>query len=365
MNRKKILIFADFNNPLFYDRVAMLESPEHTLILIQNADGKPLTPQALLQLSHHRIIMSPAIAQRPLRYAVSMLLTLFRILIHQPDLIVVHWASRLYQNLILGLFGPKTIVHTMGGDIDSDQDAVGNKCYFTRHLLAKARFITVKSRYMRQMLIRNFPSIDPQKIHLLSWGVDPGFSTDTPLESETAHFFEEGPVFFCMRAMRPFYRKREILDAFRHYKQNMSGKGKLLVSTYGADPNYLETYQKALATYGLKEEVMLVNIPHAKMSAYLHAAAATVTYSKSDGLPQSVLESLAAQTWVIANDLPHFDEILEKRTNAFIFQNDKELIDAFASIGNRRAAFQNPEKATACLERKRQQKTYLTLCQSI
>ena len=149
----------------------------------------------------------------------------------------MHWASRLYQNLLLALWGERVIVHTMGGDIDSKQDFKGKKKRWTQLLLRYCRVITIKSRAMREML-----SVCDSKIHYLSWGVEDRFLQKTTKEEqlELQHKLygrEFDYLFFSIRAFGAFYQQKEIMEAFLQNFRNNSRIG-LLVSLFRKDEEY-------------------------------------------------------------------------------------------------------------------------------
>ena len=130
-----ILVFADLKSPLIHDRVQFLNQLDIDIVLVHNADGYALSQELYNRYDGFKIIESPPIAFKYLRYTYSVFLTFLLLVKYRPKLIVVHWASRLFQTLPLILFSKKLIVSTMGSDINQEVDAKGIKYIFTQILL--------------------------------------------------------------------------------------------------------------------------------------------------------------------------------------------------------------------------------------
>lgn len=320
-----ILILADLHAPFIKDRILMLKDLPYTKYILHNANNQPLTRKIVESYERFRVLEHPKISNVKLRYLYSFFYTLYLLLRFRPKLIVVHWASRLYQNLLLALWGSRVIVHTMGGDIDKAQDYCGKKAFFTSMLLRKCKIITVKSDYMLQMLKSLQIPLEFCKVKKLSWGVEKRFfncdlSQRVNLQKK---FFgrEFDCVFFSIRAFTPFYHTREILQAFVEIFSDSPNVG-LVVSTMRKDIKYFEGYAPELPNIFYRE------INFDDIHQYLFASDIVVSYSCSDGLPQSFLESIAAGKLIVANNLAQYSKLLIDGENSVLFSKDSELPQA-------------------------------------
>ncbi|MDE5603560.1 MAG: hypothetical protein K2I71_06570, partial [Helicobacter sp.] len=152
----------------------MLEDLPYKKYILHNANNQPLSLEILKSYAKFTILEHPKINSIKLRYLYSFFYTFYLLITLNPKLIVVHWASRLYQNIPLSLWGKRVIVHTMGGDIDPKQDYEGKKKFFVDRLLKAARVISVKSVFMQEIL-QGHNSELKDKIVILSWGVEERF----------------------------------------------------------------------------------------------------------------------------------------------------------------------------------------------
>ncbi|WP_300796969.1 glycosyltransferase [Helicobacter sp. UBA3407] len=319
------MILADLHSPFMKDRILMLKDLPYTKYILHNANNQHLTHKIVESYDGFKVLEHPRISNVKLRYLYSFFYTLYLLLRFRPELIVVHWASRLYQNLLLALWGRRVIVHTMGGDIDKMQDYYGKKAFFTSILLQKCRVITVKSDYMLQMLKSLQIPLEFHKVKRISWGVEKRFFNDDL--SQRANLQRQllgrefDCIFFSVRAFTPFYHTREILQAFNEVFGNSSNVA-LVVSTMRKDIKYFESCATKLPN------IFYCKVNFDDMHQYLFMSDIVVSYSCSDGLPQSFLESVAAKKLIVANNLAQYSELLTDGENSVLFNKDSELPQA-------------------------------------
>ena len=323
-----ILILADLTSPLMKPRIRMLKDLPYKKYILHNANNIILNDEQKSGLEDFIILEHRQIDSIRLRYLYSFFYTLFLLLRLNPKLIVVHWASRLYQNILLALWGKRVIVHTMGGDIDSTQDCKGKKRFFIVMLLRQCRIVTTKSDYMSRMLQALQIPLENDKIKQISWGVEERFFVgDSSTESQKLSLQEQlfgrtfDVLFFSIRAFTPFYHSKEILESFLKIFAN-SPHVALLVSTMRKDAKYFDAYALNLPN------LFYCEIAPSAIHRYLFASDVVVSYSQSDGLSQSLLEAVAARRLVVANDLPQHREILRNGYNAVLFENETDLPNA-------------------------------------
>ncbi|MDY2584242.1 MAG: hypothetical protein SOW07_01130, partial [Helicobacter sp.] len=112
---RNLLILADLTSPLMLPRITMLKELPYKKYILHNANNIPLSEEVLKQYEGFEVLVHKQITSLRLRYLYSFFYTLYLLITLNPKLIVVHWASRLYQNILLALWGRRVIVHTMGG----------------------------------------------------------------------------------------------------------------------------------------------------------------------------------------------------------------------------------------------------------
>lgn len=352
-----ILAFGDVNSPLIPSRIAILKELGEEVIVVANANCKDV-PQSDLQ-----IIKPQCFKNRTLRYVVNTLFTFWLIAKYRPKLIVVHWASRLYQTLAFLPFSNKLIVSCMGGDIDKAQDFRGNKAFWVSLLLRNAAAITVKSDYMKSMLLSNVAGLDERRVYIINWGVDDIFFS-APKNEMIEEIKAKAYTFFCIRSMQPFYRKGEILNAFLRFKEVSLCEAKLIISTFAADVGYLRKLKSIAEQSVFGRDVVFLNIPHDVMPSVLASVDAVVSFAPADGLPQSFMESLAAGKLIIASDLDNYKEILNS-DNSILCRDVDSLQKAFCEAKKTSKKSLLNDKIKEILDSHQQSQKYIKLCASI
>ena len=96
-----ILILADLTSPLMKPRILMLKDLPYKKYILHNANNIVLNKNVLNDYQEFIVLQHPIIASVRLRYFYSFFYTLYLLIKLNPKLIVVHWASRLYQNILL------------------------------------------------------------------------------------------------------------------------------------------------------------------------------------------------------------------------------------------------------------------------
>lgn len=324
---RNILILADLAAPFMLPRIAMLRELPYKKYILHSANNIKLSQEVLENYRDDFIVLEHRkINNRHLRYLYSFFYTLYLLIRLNPKLIVVHWASRLYQNLLLALWGERVIVHTMGGDIDSKQDYNGHKQKFTALLLRKCRIVTIKSQAMLKMLEKI--NIDLSKVIYLSWGVEQRFWQSVSREEQTRlqqklYGKEFDCLFFSIRALSAFYQQKEIIESFTlEFKNNM--RVGLLVSFLRKD----EAYFHSIANID-SENLLFKEIPHKEMEQYLMSCDCVISFSQSDGFSQSIMEAAALKKWVLTDSIAHHSEVLRDKENAIYCENVLELTKGF------------------------------------
>ncbi|OVE82223.1 hypothetical protein BVY03_01430 [bacterium K02(2017)] len=367
MESKKIIIFADIKSVLLFDRVSILDTIPGEKIVVPNADAFENSKILLEKYSKHNIVQVSNSKYRWLRYLLSTFQTAYLLFKIKPDLIIIHWASRLTQNIVLGLFGSKAIVSTMGGDVCKIQTPGKFKQFFIKFLLRRVNFITVKSKEMMSKIKDLIPDIEVEKVKVVSWGVDPRFinpSKNLDLLNEL-NLGVDQKVFISIRSLTPFYRVKEIVEAFILYKIKYNTDDVLIVSEQGLDKIYKNSIIKKINASKFSKSIIFKQINHAEMQDYLSICTAIISNTYSDGLPQSMMEAVAAQKWIMSNDLKEYHGMLFNTKNALLFTDISGLVDLFAKAREAQYIKTTDKSIAHLLNQNEQNKAYLELCHKI
>jgi len=364
-----ILVFGDGESVLIQKRVAILGSLPQKKIFIQNSTGKRLSEQAKSYLKAFEIIEQPLIKNRAIRYALSCFLTLFFILKFRPSLIVVHWASRLYQNIIFRFFANRVFVTVMGGEIMPDQEGKHpKKRFYTKLLLNKANYMTTESAYMKRLMIDDFECAD-ERILVCNFGVEESFYNPKIDESlyEKLGILRGVKVFFSMRAMEPFYQIDAIVKQFIEFKQKTGSSAVLIVTANRSSAEYLAFIEGMVNGSFIQDSIKIVkNIIHEDIDKYISLSSAVISMAPSDGLPHTMLECLAARKFMIFRNLPQYEGFLEHQKSAFLVDNEQALVDAFLYVEKSESLDYTPSKeALSLIDKNILTKKYLSICKEI
>lgn len=330
-----ILVFGDGESVLIQKRVEPLLKLPQNKIFIHNATGKKLTDSAKQYFKDFLIIEQPIINNRTLRYIFSSLATLFLIIVYRPRLIVVHWASRLYQNLVLSIFAKKSFVTIMGGEIMPDQEGKHpKKSWYTRFLLKRAAYKTTESAYMKKIMTSEF-ECEEDSILVCNFGVEESFykSKKEDYLYDKLSFPRGVKIFFSMRAMEPFYGTHLIVERFIDFKKRSGSDAFLVVTANRSSPEYRASIEEMVLMSEFAQSIKIVsNIAHEDIADYIALSDAIISMAPSDGLPHTMLECLAARKFMVFRDLPQYEGFLEHKKNAFLVKDEDALFDAFLFV---------------------------------
>lgn len=362
-----ILILADLASPLIKSRIGMLQELGCSNYILHNASCLKLQSNIIKEYSKLGIVLqNPTIKSAKIRRFVSFFLTFYLVLRLRPRLIVIHWASRLFQSVALGLFGSRVIVHTMNGDINPLYDGKGKKKKFTSFLLSRAAIITVKSEYGLTLLKDVFSPKLLDKTHIVSWGVDRTLLKANSFNARNRlGILNESKFVFCPRSMQSIYHKIEIAKAFFSYLETSEEEAYLVVSVVNPHENYFREYKNFIATSKYAEKVILLVLSHEEMPVFLSQANAVVSYTKSDGLSQTIMEALCVGARIICYDMLDYENILVHRQNSFLFKNNDGIesgIEYFLECDHRISTL--PYIADM-LDYEVQRQKYIELCKTI
>jgi len=218
---------------------------------------------------------------------------------------------------------------------------------------------------MKESIIKNFPKVDPLKIELIHWGVDKRFYTNKKDEAllEQLKLGRNKKVFFCIRSMSSSYHKHEILKAFLSYKEKFKNSDLLLISSmqsYNNSNHYFDELCNIIERSKFKEDIVIVDIAHKEMHKYLSVCDAVVSFSKTDGLSQSLMEATASKKFCFTYDNNNHKDIITHKDNGYYFKDMHGLEKAFSYKFDKKLKGYN-----VSLNKEEQTKKYLNICRKI
>jgi len=127
-------------------------------------------------------------------------------------------------------------------------------------------------------------------------------------------------VVLSPKILRPLYRVHLVVEAMsavsRAFPETM-----LLVTEYSPDLEYRAEIARLVADLGLGDHVMFCgSVDHAEMPRYYSLAEIAVAIPSSDGLPQTLLESMACETPNLLSKLPRYEEIVRHEESAYFVE---------------------------------------------
>ncbi len=203
------------------------------------------------------------------------------------------------------------ILSTMGGDVFLEEQQKITR--FTRAntltSLKDAARVTTLSLYMTERLKQL--GIKSKNILLDYWGIE-NFWFEKADTSHTVKKYDlknSHPIIFSPRLMQPLYNIHVILEAVKELKQQLP-QIKLILSQYGSCSTYKQVIMENITNWGLQDNIVFLpeDTAREKLPPVYQVSDITVMLPPSDGMPMSLLESIASQTPVIGSDIPHYQQ---------------------------------------------------------
>ena len=313
--KPKILVVACADSPLL--RARALVPVAGGVDVVWFSESRQI-PQGECQIVHS-----------PLTNCWGRLLTWLRFLLvysrERPDLLHVHWA--VFPPLLLRSSWKNLIVTPMGSDILLP-GLLGFRQWIVKRVLARANVVTSKSEFMDDSLKKL--GVDKGRMTRMTWGVAEEFFAlrerrcDSRIQLGIA---DPTTVFFSPRALKPLYRVDLIIGAFVEFLRN-GGDGVLLVSEmFGDDRTGMRLRELAGEYVAAKRIRFLGSLTTDEMKTCY----AVVSFAASDGMPQTLYETMAAGCFPVFTDLPQYHALLVHEKNSFLCRMDdgRSLLDGF------------------------------------
>ena len=256
----------------------------------------------------------------------------------RPDIVHVHYARGLAWGLLPARPHP-LVVTPWGSDVLEEQGAFKEwySKLLTTRLLRSADLVTVHSAYMEQRMRSLLPAT--ASVTRIGWGVDlkmfrPGLDTQDLRKQWGLRPSDR--VIFSPRIAQPFYRLDVVVKALARVIATIKD-AVLVISEQRADRNYVEQLRREAQEGGVADRVMFAGtIPYEDMPRWYNLADAVVMIPRSDGMPNTLLESMACGAVPVLSRLPQYAELIRHQQNGFIVDPEPEevagaLVEALAA----------------------------------
>lgn len=231
----------------------------------------------------------------------------------KPDVVHVHYAYNTWAWMAGALGARPLLVSVMGGDVLFEEQGTPTPrgIALTKQLFAAADRITSKSDYLIGVL-NSFGGYRA-KAERIVWGVDP--DQFKPLNASALRqeygISADARIVLSPKILQPFYNIDILIEAMAVVVRQVP-EAHLVVTEYGADPEYRRALGKQIERLGLGRHVTFVgHIPYDRMPLYYSLADLAVGIPRSDGLPQTLLEAMACGVPNVIGRLDRYGEIVK------------------------------------------------------
>lgn len=253
----------------------------------------------------------------------------------KPDVVHAHYV----RGLAWGLLGAPSrcmVVTPWGSDVLTEQGAF-REWYsreLTGRLLKRAALVTTHSAYMESRIRRLVPG--QQAIARVGWGVNlerfkPGL--DVTMVRRQWKIENEQPVIFSPRLAQPLYNHDLVIKALPAVRRNVPNV-LLVITEHFADPDYLRHLQRLAARLGITDHVRFIEeANYEDMPYWFNVAAAVVMVPSSDGMPNSLLETIACGAVPVLNRLPQYEELIRDEVNGrYVELHEDQLVSVLTDV---------------------------------
>ena len=253
----------------------------------------------------------------------------------RPDLLHVHYAGGRLGSLALASGIKPLVVTVMGGDVQPEQHmgavtALDHRT--TKRLLREADLLLAKSTALRNDIAHYGDYA--AKTETVRWGIETArFKRDAAqgLSARLKLGLGEGPLLLSPRTLRPLYNIHLIVEAMPAILTTSPG-AMLLVSRHREDPEYAARLRQRVSDLGIGRSVRFIDpIDYNDMPGLLAATSVVISVPFSDGLPQTLFESLASETPIVLGRLAAYEELVHDGCEVLLADLDAGSIAAAVS----------------------------------
>ena len=240
----------------------------------------------------------------------------------QPDCVISYWAHpdgacavRLARRL-----GVPSIVMVGGSDVLlMTKDARRRRCI--QRALTGADAVVAVSRDLASKVLAL--DVDPKRVHVMRRGVDSAvfFSGDKQAARQQLGIPADETALLWVGRMVPVKGVETLVEAMAKL-QTLGSKAKLYLVGGGPLRGHIEA---DVARLQLTDRVQFVGpVAHDDLGPWFRAVDATILPSKSEGIPNVLLESLACGTPWVASKVGGIPEIASGAATRMVAPNDPE-----------------------------------------
>lgn len=274
----------------------------------------------------------------------------------EADIYHAHYAISEATILAVILGKRPLIVSTMGGDIllEEQGDPTRVMKAIAKLILSSAHAVTAKSKFNAEAIKKlTDHHCEPE---IISWGVDCEIFKEIPEDekhnscarglAKNAPDCVDDYIMLQPRGLAEVYNTYLLLDACKQLKDKQF-KFKLILCNSVSAPESFDVWQR-VDELNLRDHVQgLDRIEQTQLNYWYNKADLVVSIAKSDGLPMTVLESLATNTKVLLGRLPHLESEFSAREVRWTELNSNDIaenIEALIAAKNSGAVYSTGRK---------------------
>lgn len=238
----------------------------------------------------------------------------------EPDLVYVHYVGGPKAWLAFLHGRAPLLLSAMGDDVLDNPKAPKQRWEWavSRLMMRDATLVTAKTEMIGKRAVAM--GADAARVHTIVWGVDTRFCRPTPKdEARQAMGLPRGkPLVLSPRSLMPQYNIDMLIEALPAVVASVPDVV-LVLTEANCDSVYRERLQRRARELNLDDHVHWSgSVKPDRMSLLYGAADVSVSLSPSDGMPQSLLESMACGCPSVIADLPVYREMVEHGSSAWM-----------------------------------------------
>ena len=207
--------------------------------------------------------------------------------------------------------------------------------WMNKKTLPKFDLCIALSKFLEESFLKY--NVQPDKILRAHYPVD---LPKKSIESEnfndvfSQYNLRKGEYFVSIRAIKSVYNQKLILKSIPIVIKRFPGI-KIVFLKYNIDKQYLQEMENMVGELGLLNSVVFMDgQPLDKFILLCRNSIGAVSMALSDGMPVSVIETMAIGVPVILGDIPPIREIVTNKVNGFLVDVDSPegLADALVEV---------------------------------